>query len=110
MQTSPATKTSTTKMTSLPSKTTISNKSSTAGAVEDFLTGKIKANPNLDKGRPMPVMFQTDESGRVSVVMTAGLPPDTIGFNLNRAAQKERKTSMVAKLRMKLEAKRQGKV
>lgn len=92
-------------MTTLTTKTTIHNKSSTAGAVEDFLTGKVKANPSLDKGRPMPVMFETDEDGRVNVVITAGCPPDTVAYNLNRAKQKERKTSMVAKLRRKLEAK-----
>lgn len=79
--------------------------SSTAGNIEDFMLGNVKVNASRDSGTPMPVIFETDENGRVNVVMTAGCPPDTIGYNMNRAAQRERKSVMVANLRRKLAAK-----
>jgi hypothetical protein len=86
----------------------LSNRSSLP--LNDFLQGgQVKVNPNLDSGRPTPVVFSTAEDGSVSVDMPDGCPPDMKAYNLNRALQRERKTKMAAKLRNKLAAKQGGK-
>jgi hypothetical protein len=64
-----------------------------------------KVNPNADQGPAMKVLMRTQEDGRVEVVMPMGVPPDTRGYNLNRAFQKERKSKVVARLQKKLAAK-----
>jgi hypothetical protein len=64
-----------------------------------------KVNPNADQGPAMKVLMRTQEDGRVEVVMPMGVPPDTRGYNLNRAFQKERVSKVVARLQKKLAAK-----
>jgi hypothetical protein len=64
-----------------------------------------KVNASADTGPAMKVLMRTQEDGRVEVVMPMGVPPDTRGYNLNRAFQKERVSKVVARLQKKLAAK-----
>lgn len=53
----------------------------------------------------VPVLFKTDTDGSVEVFLPAGTPPDTAGFNRNRARQMERKRKIAARLKAELERK-----
>jgi hypothetical protein len=64
-----------------------------------------KANPKLDSGSPMKVLMETQPDGSVELVMPMGAPPDSKGYNRNRAFQKQRKTKAQARLREKFEEK-----
>ena len=64
-----------------------------------------KANPYNDKGVGMPVIMETNNDGSIDVHMPHGAPPDSIGFNMNRAFQKQRVSKAVARLRAKHAAK-----
>jgi hypothetical protein len=66
-----------------------------------------KSNPRLGKGVQMKVLMKATEDGRVEAVIPPGLPPDSVGFNLNRAFQHQRKNKMVARLQAKLAMKNQ---
>lgn len=67
-----------------------------------------KSNPNLGAGAPMKVMMKRQDDGTVECVMPPGAPPDTVGYNRNRAFQKERAWKVTARLQQKL-ANRQTK-
>jgi hypothetical protein len=54
-----------------------------------------------DEYKRVPVLYQTEEDGSITTFLPAGTPPDTAGFNLNRAAQRERKTKMIHRLQQK---------
>ncbi len=76
----------------------------TASELEAHILSQ-KSNPRLGKGVQMKVLMKATEDGRVEVVMPPGAAPDSVGFNLNRAFQRERKNKMVARLQAKLAAK-----
>lgn len=61
-----------------------------------------KANPWANRGKAMKIALRTMSDGSVKLVMPIGTPPDSVGYNLNRAFQRERKAKMVAKLRAKM--------
>ena len=61
-----------------------------------------RSNPRLGRGTQMKVLMKATEDGRVEAVIPAGLPPDSVGYNLNRAFQYQRKNKMVARLQAKL--------
>ena len=73
--------------------------------LKNWITRHQKVNPNLDRGAGMKVLMETQPDGSVELLMPMGVPPDTAGYNRNRAFQKERKTKARAKARAKLEAK-----
>jgi len=86
---------------------TLSEKEETYDWAEAELQAAVltqKVNANVDSGPAMKVLMRTKEDGRVEVVMPMGVPPDTRGYNLNRAFQKERKSKVVARLQKKLAA------
>ena len=61
-----------------------------------------KVNPNVDTGAEMKVLIRHNDDGTVTPVMPMGVPPDTAGFNRNRAFQKERVWKVQARLQRKL--------
>ena len=76
-------------------------------ALEAFILAQ-KSNPNLGAGAPMKVMMKAYDDGTVESLMPAGVPPDTAGYNRNRAFQKERAWKVTVRLQQKL-ANRQTK-
>jgi hypothetical protein len=54
-----------------------------------------------DGVKRVPVVYQTEEDGSITTFLPAGCPPDTAGFNLNRAKQQERKTKLIHRLQQK---------
>jgi len=64
-----------------------------------------RANPYCDSGVGMPVIMETNDDGTIDVIMPHGAPPDSIGFNKNRAFQKQRASMVVARLQKKHAAK-----
>ena len=63
----------------------------TAWTREDILFSGQKSS-SLNHGKMFKVGIQTLPDGSVEVVMPLGSPPDTIGYNRNKAFQMERKT------------------
>jgi hypothetical protein len=67
------------------------------------LTYALATKPKMNK--PIPIVSQMNESTGEMTAHTFGLPPDSVGYNKNKAFQLSRKTKMVAKLRAKLNRK-----
>jgi hypothetical protein len=53
------------------------------------------------------VAYETRDDGSVEVVIPMGAPPDTVGYNKNRALQKEKKTMAAKRCRDALEHKKE---
>jgi hypothetical protein len=73
----------------------------TASEVEARILAQ-KSNPRLGAGVQMKVLMKTTADGSVEVVMPPGAAPDSVGFNLNCAFQRQRRNKMVARLQAKL--------
>ena len=72
----------------------------------DVVLGKSRGTHANRDGPAMRVLMDTMPDGSVRLVLPAGAAPDTVGYNRNRAFQKERKTKIAARLRAKLDARR----
>ena len=55
------------------------------------------------------VAYETQDDGSVEVVIPMGAPPDTLGYNMNRALQKEKKTMAAKRVRDALNRKKEAK-
>lgn len=71
---------------------------------QDIMTAK--ANPWANRGKAMKVVFRTMSDGSVKVAMPIGAPPDSVGYNMNRALQRERRSKIAVRLQAKLMAKK----
>lgn len=71
-------------------------------AVEKLLNGFARVPKKRNDGlKALPIVYETNEDGSITTYLPAGCPPDTAGFNLNRAKQSEKKSKIVARLREK---------
>ena len=68
-----------------------------------------KANAWADSGATMKVLHEEDDDGRIHLTMPDGCPPDSVGYNMNKCLQREKKTMAAARLRHKLAAKNEAK-
>jgi len=81
-----------------------------AGKATDFTKEDIlfSGQKSAIRGQ-FKVAFETKEDGSVDVVIPMGAPPDSVGYNKNRAFQKERKTKAAQRVRDALERKSESK-
>jgi len=81
----------------------ISDEEVEAFMLKNGLSVMPKRTASKGQNAMVPVLFQAGEDGSVEVVLPAGAPPDTVGYNRNRGKQMEKKTKMVARLQAERE-------
>jgi hypothetical protein len=75
--------------------------------MECFLNGqKFRYKDTSSGSNVIPVIMKVDEDTGNVTLISSGLPPDTLGFNMMKASQLESKNKTIMRLQKKLMEKR----